>query len=456
MPHLRQTRSKSKGKMVQVTCDNGFFLDRVSDLQKIVFNRIYIFRTTLLSEPSADVAPLRIDLVSPAEKVRVWDCYYFQVKKGLLFEMVEELVRCSNTCPNPSSPWASGPFLGPIMVLQSSVARSTHVLSAGALPNAKRGWLIWPDLLCSQHMTSIMGSGSWHSKSPLRSVDCSLHPMKLFLYLCPLWDDKCGYVPAVNRIGQSQWWSSSIRLFIAGRYFCPCWKYRKSFCSSSQVCPTLFSDKIRFDSCWTNGLPHLKSRATGAHPQQIVWVTQWMRHIVLNFSTLIMPFLELLEFIYSHAGKCAKSAVGCVHLSTLDWCTTQEKTFRSIKDALNSQITLAHCDASKVLYVYIDESDLSWTIIVTQVWTTDVTKPLGQNHHLFGYFQVTFRSSIVLFYYGKRSARKSSIIELYSLASCYFRWIWSLCRPSQLFFALSHWQSPQICGRHYSRKFSDG
>lgn len=78
--------------------------------------------------------------------------------------------------------------------------------------------------------------------------------------------------------------------------------------------------------------------------------------------------------MYSLAGKQTKQAVSRIDPSRFGWDSLASAAFNHFKRALQQQVTLAHKDASQLLCVYMDASDLIWSGVITQVSFSDVGK----------------------------------------------------------------------------------
>ena len=68
-------------QMVANAVDNGFPVDKLTELQKIVSDYIDIFRVTFSSDPPADFPPLLIDLHPTVKPIRVRLRNYSQAQR---------------------------------------------------------------------------------------------------------------------------------------------------------------------------------------------------------------------------------------------------------------------------------------------------------------------------------------------------------------------------------------
>lgn len=141
------------------------------------------------------------------------------------------------------------------------------------------------------------------------------------------------------------------------------------------------SDGIRFDPRRIDGIQNMAAPSTGADLQQIFCAMQWMRTGIPELAKTIHPLLSFLEKLYVLARKRTRLAVAKVHLNTLAWGSEEEDAYKACQLALENQVTLSHVDYQKRIYVFIDESDLLWAGVITQVPVSDLSFTVAEQHH---------------------------------------------------------------------------
>lgn len=79
--------------MLKTASKNGFPDERLSELQKIVYDHIDILRIALSSDPPAKVEPLKVEMTSDANFVRVRLRNYSKEQRGFLKKFVSKLFK---------------------------------------------------------------------------------------------------------------------------------------------------------------------------------------------------------------------------------------------------------------------------------------------------------------------------------------------------------------------------
>ena len=413
-------------QMVADAVDNGFPVDKLTELQKIVSDYIDIFRVTFSSGPPADFPPLRIDLHPTAKPIRVRLRNYSQAQRDFLATTVANLVKHDLAYANPTSPWASAPLLVPkpgpdgfrftvdlrpvnqftqkhqfpmpnLGQELTKLANSRHFFESDFVHSY---WQLplHPESQASQSFITPDGiysptrvlHGSTNAVMYLQSSLSSTMPIPLRQKTLLWLDDVLGHASTVDEL-----------LTIIRQFFDYCsqrnLKLHPAKCvlykTEIRWCGRILSkDGVRFDPRRIDGIRDMQLPTTGAELQQFVCAMQWMRSAIPTFSTIIRPLSDFMETVYAKAGSRKKSAVNRLTLTTAGWSQVETDAFDSAKHALEHQVTLAHRDDTRRLCVYTDASDHLWSGMVTQVPPEDLRKPhVDQRHQplcfLSGHFQ---------------------------------------------------------------------
>jgi hypothetical protein len=151
---------------------------------------------------------------------------------------------------------------------------------------------------------------------------------------------------------------------------------------------------VRFDPRRVQALHDMVLPLTGADLQQFVCALNWMRTSIPSFATIIYPLQELLEEVYSHAGKRTKSAISKIPLSKVGWSQSHADSFRMCQKAIEHAVTLALPISNKRLCVYSDASSVFWSFVITKVPPEHLDRPTNEKHHEpLAFFSGKFTSS---------------------------------------------------------------
>lgn len=91
----------------------------------------------------------------------------------------------------------------------------------------------------------------------------------------------------------------------------------------------------------------------------------WMRSAIPNFSKLIQPLHELLEYLYSGNKTRKKSRIASKPIK--NWKEKHKSAFESLVEAISNQISLSIPDYRKLLFVFTNASSTHRAGILTQV-----------------------------------------------------------------------------------------
>lgn len=138
---------------------------------------------------------------------------------------------------------------------------------------------------------------------------------------------------------------------------------------------------MSFDRRRIDGIRNMVSHDTGEFSQQLFCAIKWIRDGIPEFSLVIRPLADLLEKVYTLVGKRTKLASGRISLPAAGWNYGHEDELSCCKQALEHQVTLAHVNYSKSLFVYTDASDYFWSVIVTHIPVADAEFPCADQHH---------------------------------------------------------------------------
>lgn len=100
-----------------------------------------------------------------------------------------------------------------------------------------------------------------------------------------------------------------------------------------------------------------------------------MHNAIQKFSETILQLLDLLEIVFERGRKRSKRAVASVKLSEIGCSDIHLLNFDNYNRVIEDQVTIAHWDNEKRLYIYTDASDSVRSGVVTQVPCEDFSKP---------------------------------------------------------------------------------
>lgn len=89
----------------------------------------------------------------------------------------------------------------------------------------------------------------------------------------------------------------------------------------------LIAEAWRFDPANPNFLHLMENTSIVAHLQQFICAVQWIHISIPKFAVHVAPLKELLEKVYSLAGKPTKRTVSRVRLITSGWNEIHGSTF---------------------------------------------------------------------------------------------------------------------------------
>ena len=402
-------------KMVQKSVDNGFPMEKLSTLTRLVNDHIDIFRVSFSSGPPAKFPPLKIDLQPDAKPVRVRLRNYSQAQRDFLSKCVANLVKHNMAYSNPSSPWACAPLLVPktgpegfrftvdlrpvnkfTVRYQYPMPNIEHELTKTSRSSVYAEFdfvhSYWQLMLhkLSQSLQSFLTPdgiysptrvlhGSTNAVMYLQSSLSSTIPQSLLQNMLLWLDDILAHATNVEDLLNA----------ISG-FFAYCKEYNLKlhpakcvlFTRQIRWCGRIISAKgVTFDPRHIDGIQNMDEPSNGAELQQFICAMQWMRNAIPTFSTIIQPLTDFMESIYASAGSRKKSAVSRVLLFKSGWSSKESDAFRLAKSALEHQVTLAHRNVDCRLCVYTDASDFLWSGMVTQIPFEDIKKPHADQRH---------------------------------------------------------------------------
>lgn len=148
-----------------------------------------------------------------------------------------------------------------------------------------------------------------------------------------------------------------------------------------------------------------------------------------EFPISFSPLHDVLERVYTYAGKRTKKVAGRISLDNLGWAPELMAAFAACKSAIASRVTLANLNDSHRLFIYTRASDTYWSEIFTEVPHADMSLPHSEQWH-----------EPLAFYSGRFSAVQlscSTMIRIHTL--CFF--------PSAVLIGFPFAQMDSICKR---------
>lgn len=111
---------------------------------------------------------------------------------------------------------------------------------------------------------------------------------------------------------------------------------------------------VRCDPRSLDGLLTMEPPNTGSELQKLIYALQWVRQGIHQFTELVPPLHEFMEYFYGRGGKRTKRTIFRVLISSTGWGKTDLKAFRASKTSLANQVTIQHRNTYKYLCLYTD------------------------------------------------------------------------------------------------------
>ena len=144
-----------------------------------------------------------------------------------------------------------------------------------------------------------------------------------------------------------------------------------------------------------NALLKLPEPSNAAELQQFLSSVNWMRNHLPDYSRMSQPLLDLLQSTFTSSGEKSRTKSMARKLS-LKLNPVQVAVFCKIKKLLANAVELAYPDASKVVNVFTDASSVGWAVVITQVPTSDMSKPpIHRDHQPLCFLSGIFRGASV-------------------------------------------------------------
>lgn len=394
---------------------NGLHSQPLDGLTKIVWSQSHVFDTRFSSIP-AKVPPLKIELTSNAQPIRVKLRNYSQSQRKFMTNLTDELIRFNLIYPNPSSKWACAPLLVPkpgpsewrftvdlrpvnqytirhqypMPRIEEELTKTAGSSVYASVDFTHSYWQL-PLHKDSQECQSFVTPDNVFTPTrvPHGTTNAVLHLQSFLSTNAPaevkqrmlLWVDDCLFhAPTATDL---------IKCLQSFFQFCSTYNLRLNpqkcvlYTTSVKWCGRIISATgVRHDPSNLQGLLDLDRPTTGGQLQQFVCAMQWLRSAIPQFQRLIQPLHDFLEGVYTKVGgKRTKRAVSRINLDTLGWQAVHSSAFNDCKNAIIHRATLSHRDTTKRLCLYTDASESHWSGILTQVPYTQLQLPHAKQDH---------------------------------------------------------------------------
>ena len=212
-----------------------------------------------------------------------------------------------------------------------------------------------------------------------RAMDSILRPHVLLTELLIWLDDLLGHAP-----------SESALLDILRRVFVLCrnfgLKLNASRCRFFSI-ETKWCGKIYFKGGWkhdparTLALRQMTRPRTAADLMQFLCACTWLSMHIPDFARIAQPLRELLEELLRQCKNRSKSSARRVPSSEFLWTEQVHSGFSQMLTALEHTVSLSHPNADMERCVFHDSSGDFCSVIITQVFVSDLSKPLSEQRH---------------------------------------------------------------------------
>lgn len=123
----------------------------------------------------------------------------------------------------------------------------------------------------------------------------------------------------------------------------------------------IIADGVQFYPCRIECIVKMTSPQMSADWQQSLCAIQRMRAEIRGCSSITSHLVSFHEQFYSTVSKRTQLTADGVSLTIFRWTSDQGNVFQRCNRTLVQQATLAHVDAEKALYLYVDASDYFWS-----------------------------------------------------------------------------------------------
>lgn len=156
-----------------------------------------------------------------------------------------------------------------------------------------------------------------------------------------------------------------------------------------------------------------------------------MRSTIPEFARTVAPLLSALEKVYSRSTRRTKIAVAKVELTAADFGESELKAFEKLKKCLHDAATLAHPDPQKLLCLFTDASDKSWSGMLTQIPKCDLDLEFSeQKHEPLSFLSGHFKGSSSRWFTAEK--------EAFAIVESVTRLDYILLRPDGFFMFTDH------------------
>ena len=153
------------------------------------------------------------------------------------------------------------------------------------------------------------------------------------------------------------------------------------FSGEVQFCGRIISaDGLQYHPGHYESVTAMRTPTMASELQQFVCASNWMRNSIQSYSERIAPLHQLLEEIYTKAGKRKKRALRNLSLSN-SWRAKHDSAFADIKQQLAASVKLAHTKSSHNMCLFTDASENHWAAVETQVPTEDERRAVNEQRY---------------------------------------------------------------------------
>ena len=401
--------------LVQRAKDAGASEAFVKSARTLVFKYKDIWRTKLVADPPARVEPMKIFPKPDARPVKARAIRSSPLHNKFLEEHIQKLLKLGYIYRNQHSRYAS-----PAMAVKKPKSDGYRMVVNTKKINSMLESIVWPMPFFEVILQHLAGAkcfasldafkGYWQFPmdekaqemysfichlgvfTPRRVIQGASNSVQIFqagmeeilgdlLYQQVLvWiDDLLAYGPSDGKLLFAL---DSIfkRLDSRGVKLNPkkCNLYQKSVNWCGRI---IAADGIKFDTKLTDSLVSMPTPSTAADLQQYLCAANWIRSAIPEFSKVFSSLQSLLKKAIEVSGSSKKSKLASVDLQDIGWCSDHDDAFRLSKDSISSSVKLSIPREDAEVCVFTDASKDSWSIMLTQIPTDQVSRLTQEQDH---------------------------------------------------------------------------
>lgn len=386
-------------RMVNEALQNGMSSKSVGKLRSILKEHKSCFRLKLGSDPPANVRPLNVELKLDIKPIKSPQRRYGPQQREFIIKTIKELEKIGAVYYNPNAKWGSPALAVPkpgtttlrFTVDLRGVNNLTEPLVA-AMPHLEIIIQMVGGSVCYANIDSCHGYwqlGLEENSQEIMSIQTPIGVYSPTRVLQGGTDSGNNFQMVTRAIFEKrvkrllQWLDDFLLYATSGeelledieQFLLLCSEYgfklHASNCSfflkQVNFCGRRISaDGVTHDPRNFEVITSMKQPRTGAELQQFLCATNWMRPSLPDYSRLIHPLHELMESIYTAAGKRTKKAATKFNLDD-QWGVEHTHCFNAIQNQLAASTKLAFPKSTHALCLFTDASDTHWAAVLTQV-----------------------------------------------------------------------------------------